>query len=295
MTNTVSMGNDKSVLIECQELSKSFQNAKAVDGVNLIVRRGEILVIIGYSGCGKTTVLRIIAGFETPTKGNVILNNIKLTSDDVFIAPEKRNIGFVFQEFALFPHLTVKENIEFGLSGNLMFMNFQDVSNPDASFTSNSYMLAVAQTFPNRLSMNFGFGLSQNIPSVDSETSFTMLNGKLAYPLKNKKIKIYIGSTLVLGFKSRNHKYDSGENFIDLPDNTSEFNGVWDEGEYFQDKNEIDNRKVSFNVGGQYKISKSQFIGLDIGYVMVSDFAVDVVGSKDYSEIRGKLKYKYTF
>ena len=113
--------------------------------------------------------------------------------------------------------------------------------------------------------------------------------------MKNKKIKIYLGSTLVLGFKSRNHKYDSGENFIDLPDNTSEFNGVWDEGEYFQDKNEIDNRKVSFNVGGQYKIFKSQFIGLDIGYVTVSDFAVDVVGSKDYSEIRGKLKYKYTF
>jgi len=107
-------------IITVQNLSKSFKKNRipAIDDVSLTVNNGEILTILGPSGCGKTTVLRIIAGFETPTKGNVILNNVKLTSNDVFITPEKRNIGFVFQEFALFPHLTVKENIEFGLSGS---------------------------------------------------------------------------------------------------------------------------------------------------------------------------------
>ena len=105
-------------IITVQNLSKSFKKNKvpAIDDVSFTVNDGEILTILGPSGCGKTTVLRIIAGFETPNKGNVILNKIKLTSDNILTNPEKRNIGFVFQEFALFPHLTVKENIEFGLS-----------------------------------------------------------------------------------------------------------------------------------------------------------------------------------
>ena len=159
-------------------------------------------------------------------------------------------------------------NVEVGLSGNLMFMNFQDDANREASFKSNSYMLAIAQTYPNKLSVNLGFGLAQNIPVSDSKTTFTLVNGKIAYALKikNKIVKFYSGSTLVLGSKA-------GEGNI----------------------NEIDNRKVSLNVGGQYKFSKNQFIGLDIGLVKVNDFVADPVGSKDYTEIKGKIKYKYTF
>jgi hypothetical protein len=159
-------------------------------------------------------------------------------------------------------------NVEVGLSGNLMFMNFQDDANREASFKSNSYMLAIAQTYPNKLSVNLGFGLAQNIPVSDSKTTFTLVNGKIAYALKikNKIVKFYSGSTLVLGSKA-------GEG----------------------NKNEIDNRKVSLNVGGQYKFSKNQFIGLDIGLVKVNDFVADPVGSKDYTEIKGKIRYKYTF
>jgi len=163
--------------------------------------------------------------------------------------------------------LSIK-NVEIGLSGNLMFMNFQDDANRESSFKSNSYMLAITQNYPNRLSVNLGFGLSQNIPLSDNKTTFTLLNGKVAYALKikNKKVKFYSGTTLVYGSKAG----DGSEN-------------------------EIDNRKVSFNVGGQYKFSKNQFIGLDIGLVKVNDFVADPVGSKDYTEIKGKLKYKYTF
>ena len=159
-------------------------------------------------------------------------------------------------------------NVEVGLSGNLMFMNFQDDANREASFKSNSYMLAIAQAYPNKLSVNLGFGLAQNIPLSDSKTTFTLVNGKIAYALKikNKIVKFYSGSTLVLGSKA-------GDGNI----------------------NEIDNRKVSLNVGGQYKFSKNQFIGLDIGLVKVNDFVADPVGSKDYTEIKGKIKYKYTF
>tara|TARA_Y100000815_G_scaffold269160_1_gene291417 strand:- start:121 stop:1149 length:1029 start_codon:yes stop_codon:yes gene_type:complete len=159
-------------------------------------------------------------------------------------------------------------NVEVGLSGNLMFMNFQDDANREASFKSNSYMLAITQTYPNKLSVNLGFGLAQNIPLSDSKTTFTLVNGKIAYALKikNKIVKFYSGSTLVFGSKA-------GDGNI----------------------NEIDNRKVSLNVGGQYKFSKNQFIGLDIGLVKVNDFVADPVGSKDYTEIKGKIKYKYTF
>lgn len=117
MTNMVSMENDESVLIECQELSKSFQNAKAVDGVSLTVSRGEILVIIGYSGCGKTTLLRLLAGFEVPDEGVVRLGGHVVAGEGVWIPPEARRVGMVFQDYSLFPHMTVAKNIEFGLKG----------------------------------------------------------------------------------------------------------------------------------------------------------------------------------
>lgn len=88
-----------------------------LDGASLDLGAAEVLVIVGPSGCGKTTLLRVIAGLEQPFTGEVRLGDELLTAKDVFIAPEKRGIGFVFQGLALFPHLTVDGNVAFGLHG----------------------------------------------------------------------------------------------------------------------------------------------------------------------------------
>jgi iron(III) transport system ATP-binding protein len=90
-------------------------DAPAVDDVSIDVARGTILALLGPSGCGKTTTLRMIAGFETPDAGEIVIDGTPMTHRGRVVPPEDRHIGFVFQDFALFPHLTVRQNLAFGL------------------------------------------------------------------------------------------------------------------------------------------------------------------------------------
>jgi iron(III) transport system ATP-binding protein len=105
--------------LEVRNLVKRFHGTQqsAVNDISFELSAGEILALVGPSGCGKTTTLRIIAGLERPDSGIVCLNDQVVASESVFIPPEKRGVGMVFQDHALFPHLTVAENIAFGLRG----------------------------------------------------------------------------------------------------------------------------------------------------------------------------------
>jgi iron(III) transport system ATP-binding protein len=96
-------------------LAKSFGDVRAVDGVDLDVPRGDTCALLGPSGCGKTTVLRLIAGLERPDAGTVELGGSVLSGPRDFVAPERRRIGMVFQDYALFPHYDVAGNVGYGL------------------------------------------------------------------------------------------------------------------------------------------------------------------------------------
>ena len=111
--DTAETAGDDTVL-ELDGLRKSYGTELVVEGLSLSVREGEILTLLGPSGCGKTTTLRLIAGLERPDGGTVRLNGEPMSGSS-FVAPEDRGVGVVFQEFALFPHLTARENIAFGL------------------------------------------------------------------------------------------------------------------------------------------------------------------------------------
>jgi iron(III) transport system ATP-binding protein len=97
-------------------VSKSFGATRAVRNVTLSIERGELMAVLGPSGCGKTTLLRLIAGFEAPDAGCVNVGDETVAGPGRFVPPEKRRVGMVFQDYALFPHLTVEANVAFGLS-----------------------------------------------------------------------------------------------------------------------------------------------------------------------------------
>ena len=104
--------------LKCANLTKRFVDVLAVNGLNLSIPQGQILALLGPSGCGKTTVLRMIAGFTHPDAGSIEINGNQVFETGRNMPPEKRQVGMVFQEGALFPHLTVEQNIAYGLPKN---------------------------------------------------------------------------------------------------------------------------------------------------------------------------------
>ncbi|KKL88078.1 hypothetical protein LCGC14_1928300, partial [marine sediment metagenome] len=101
--------------ISLKGLARSYGDVRALDGVDLEVESGEICALLGPSGCGKTTPLRLIAGFELPDAGTVVVGGRALSGSGVFVPPERRRIGMVFQDYALFPHYDVGANVAYGL------------------------------------------------------------------------------------------------------------------------------------------------------------------------------------
>ncbi len=97
-------------------VTQRFGEVTALKDVSLAIEPGEIVALLGQSGCGKTTLLRLAAGVERPSAGRVLLEGRDVSSQGSFVEPEQRGVGLVFQDYALFPHLTVRENVRFGLS-----------------------------------------------------------------------------------------------------------------------------------------------------------------------------------
>jgi iron(III) transport system ATP-binding protein len=130
------------------DICHDYDTGRAVDHFSLEIASGEIICLLGQSGCGKTTLLRIAAGIERQTSGKIILDGREIAGPGVFLPPEKRHIGLMFQDYALFPHLTILQNVCFGL---------RDLSKRDSERVAHSVLRRVglekyAEQYPHVLS-----------------------------------------------------------------------------------------------------------------------------------------------
>ena len=102
-------------MLTLERLTKSYAGHNVVDGLDLTLRPGEFVALLGPSGCGKTTTLRMVAGFVTPTSGRVMVDGAVLSSAEGSVAPERRGMSMIFQSYALWPNMTIAQNVAFGL------------------------------------------------------------------------------------------------------------------------------------------------------------------------------------
>ena len=120
----VNIYNQDIARLEVKNLYHQFDGIEVIKDLNLSVQSGQVTCLLGPSGCGKSTTLRIIAGVERHQKGTIFLDGDIVSGPSLHIPPDKRRVGLMFQDFALFPHLTVSENVGFGLDGS-------DINNKD--------------------------------------------------------------------------------------------------------------------------------------------------------------------
>ncbi|AWB26578.1 ABC transporter ATP-binding protein [Halococcoides cellulosivorans] len=114
-SSTASEATDDETVLSFDGVTKSFGGQPVIEDCSLSVRSGEVVTILGPSGCGKTTLLRMIAGLESPTAGRIEIDGDCVASPTANVPPEARDVGLVFQEYALFPHLTVAENVGYAV------------------------------------------------------------------------------------------------------------------------------------------------------------------------------------
>ena len=131
-----------------KELTCTYNNERVLSALNLTVKKGEIVCLLGRSGCGKSTLLKAIAGLIQPKAGTIALHGDEVSSSRKVLPPEQRGIGMIFQDYALFPHLTVFENIAFGLSKK----NTSDVKKQVQDMLALVNLYNLEQRYPHELS-----------------------------------------------------------------------------------------------------------------------------------------------
>jgi iron(III) transport system ATP-binding protein len=136
--------------IELRKLSKRFDGKPAVDAVDLVVDDGTMVCLLGPSGCGKTTTLRLVAGFMEPTGGEVMVGGRVLSSPDRTLPPEQRNMSMIFQSYALWPHMTVTENVAYGLA--LRKLGKEEIRRRVADILVVTRLGELAERYPSELS-----------------------------------------------------------------------------------------------------------------------------------------------
>lgn len=129
-------------------VSVRYPSVYALHDVSFTVAPGEVVCLLGPSGSGKSTLLRLVAGVERPTSGRIAIDGVEVAAPRTFVAPEKRAVGMVFQDFALFPHLTVTENVGFGLKG----ISKTDCADRVAAMLDRVGLTRYARSYPHNLS-----------------------------------------------------------------------------------------------------------------------------------------------
>ena len=170
--------------LKVKNVNLSFNNNEILKGLNLTIAQGNFVAITGASGSGKTSLLRVICGLESPNQGEIILDNSLLLNKEIFIPTEKRNIGLVIQEKVLFPHLNARQNIEFGISSKT------DKQNLSNEIMEKLNIKQLAEKYPHELSG----GESQRVAlarSIVMKPKLLMLDEPFTGLDKDLKMKIY--------------------------------------------------------------------------------------------------------
>lgn len=170
--------------LKVKNVNLSFNNNEILKELNLTIDQGNFVAITGASGSGKTSLLRVICGLESPNQGEIILDNSLLSNKEIFIPTEKRNIGLVIQEKVLFPHLNARQNIEFGISSKT------DKQNLSNEIMEKLNINQLAEKYPHELSG----GESQRVAlarSIVMKPKLLMLDEPFTGLDKDLKMKIY--------------------------------------------------------------------------------------------------------
>ena len=136
--------------VELRGLTKFYGPTKVVDDVSLRIEPGKLVCLLGPSGCGKTTTLRLIAGFIEPDAGEIRVDGRRISAPGHSEAPERRNMSMIFQSYALWPHMTVTENIVYGL--RLRKLDRDTIAKKLAAILATTKLEALAQRYPGELS-----------------------------------------------------------------------------------------------------------------------------------------------
>jgi iron(III) transport system ATP-binding protein len=190
------------MMLSLEALTVRYGPVAALDGVTLSVVAGEILCLLGPSGSGKSTLLRLVAGVEHPSSGRIVINGVEVAGARTFVEPERRRVGMVFQDYALFPHLSVRANVAFGLVG----WNRADVARAVDEMLERVELTRYAGSYPHMLSggerqrVALARALAPHPQVLLMDEPFSSLDGRLRDQVRQQTIDLLreTGTTTVL-------------------------------------------------------------------------------------------------